>query len=124
MYSGKHVAFGPGQAELLAALENTGSLTEAAVQLGMSYMRAWPLVKSINRSFRKQVVKTMRGGVKGGGGTRLTPTGREVLALYRQMDAKSLAVIQPGWLQLRKLLRHPGRRERGWSLGTKFKISK
>ena len=103
--AGKNIAFGPGKAELLGALEKTGSITKAAAGLGMSYMRAWTLIRTMNSSFREPLVEAMRGGTRGGGGARLTDTGRQVLALYTQMDAKCLAVIQPIWRKFQKLLR-------------------
>jgi molybdate transport system regulatory protein len=102
--SGKNIAFGPGKADLLEALEATGSITRAAGKLGMSYMRAWTLIRTMNRSFCEPLVDAVRGGTRGGGGARLTPTGRHVLQLYRQMDDDCLAAIQPQWRKLQKLL--------------------
>jgi molybdate transport system regulatory protein len=42
------IALGPGKAELLALVEETGSINEAAHRMGMSYMRAWSLIKTMN----------------------------------------------------------------------------
>ena len=103
--AGNNIAFGPGKADLLEALEKTGSITKAAAQMGMSYMRAWTLIRTMNQSFREPLVDAIRGGTSGGGGACLTPTGLQVLALYRRMDDKSLAAIQPDWRKLQKLLR-------------------
>lgn len=103
--AGKNIAFGPGKADLLEALEKTGSITKAAAQMGMSYMRAWTLIRTMNRSFREPLATASRGGTRGGGGAHLTPTGRQVLACYRQMDNQCLKAIQPGWRKLQKLLR-------------------
>lgn len=102
--AGKNIAFGPGKAELLEALEKTGSITRAADKLGMSYMRAWTLIRTMNRCFCEPLVDAVRGGMSGGGGARLTPTGQQVLELYRQMDDKCLNAIQPEWRRLQKLL--------------------
>lgn len=102
--SGKNIAFGPGKADLLEALEKTGSITRAAGKLGMSYMRAWTLIRTMNRSFCEPLVDAVRGGMRGGGGARLTPTGLQVLELYRQMDNKCLGAIQPDWRKLQKFL--------------------
>src|SRR5258708_441187 len=68
---GEHIALGPGKVELLALLLETGSLSEAARRLDMSYMRAWILVKTMNKCFRQPVVAAERGG-KGGGGMQVT----------------------------------------------------
>jgi molybdate transport system regulatory protein len=102
--AGKNIAFGPGKADLLEALEETGSITRAASRLGMSYMRAWTLIRTMNRCFCEPLVEAVRGGIRGGGGARLTPTGRQVLELYRQMDEKCLESVQPQWRKLQKLL--------------------
>lgn len=103
--AGKNIAFGPGKADLLEAIEKTGSITKAAAQLDMSYMRAWTLIRTMNRSFREPLVYAARGGTRGGGGAQVTVTGRQVLTHYRKMDDKSLKAIQPGWRKLQKLLR-------------------
>ena len=69
---------GPGKAELLESIRDTGSISAAAREMGMSYKRAWLLLDSINRAFTKAVVTTAPGGA-GGGGATLTPFGVEVL---------------------------------------------
>ena len=38
------IALGPGRVELLALLEETGSITEAARRMKMSHMKAWSLI--------------------------------------------------------------------------------
>lgn len=104
--AGKNIAFGPGKADLLEALEKTGSITKAAAQLGMSYMRAWTLIRTMNQSFHEPLVDAVRGGTRGGGGARLTGMGRKVLAFYRRMDDQCVKAIQPDWRKLQELLRH------------------
>ncbi len=101
---GKNIAFGPGKADLLHAIEKTGSITKAAEELNMSYMRAWTLIRTMNRCFNEPLVDAVRGGTRGGGGARLTATGREVLVLYRHMENECTEVIQPQWRKLQKLL--------------------
>ena len=102
--AGKNIAFGPGKAELLEALDQTGSITRAAHLLDMSYMRAWTLIRTMNRCFGEPLVNSVRGGTQGGGGAQLTAAGRQVLDLYREMDEKCLNAIQPQWRKLQKLL--------------------
>jgi molybdate transport system regulatory protein len=72
--------------------------------VGMSYMRAWSLVQTMNRCFKKPLVLVSRGG-EGGGGTELTETGGKVVALYQQMEQASLRATAALWKQLRRLLR-------------------
>ena len=47
VYHGRVFAFGPGKAALLEQIGRTGSISEAAKAMEMSYMKAWKLVKSM-----------------------------------------------------------------------------
>lgn len=98
---GAEIAVGPGKADLLDAIERTGSISAAAREMAMSYRRAWLLIDAMNRSFRTPLVEASKGGT-GGGGARLTVLGREVLARYRSLEAKAAASIAP---ELRAFLR-------------------
>jgi molybdate transport system regulatory protein len=82
---GANIALGPGKVDLLEAIDATGSITAAARVLGMSYRRAWLLVDTMNRCFRKPVVEAATGG-KRGGGTRLTAEGAEAVRRYRRIE--------------------------------------
>lgn len=86
LYQGAEIAIGPGKAQLLAAIADTGSISAAARQMGMSYRRAWLLVDTMNRCFQTPVVMSSTGG-KHGGGAQLSPLGQQVLAMYQDMVA-------------------------------------
>jgi len=103
--SGRNIAFGPGKADLLEALRQTGSITRACSRLGMSYMRAWTLIRTMNRCFREPLVVATRGGIRGGGGALLTETGDKVLDLYRQMESKCIETMQADWRKLQILMK-------------------
>ena len=100
---GRRLGFGPGKAELLEHLERTSSITEAAKAMGMSYMRAWSLVKSMERGFAEPLVTRLRGG-NTRGGAKLTATGREVLRLYRELESVTEDAIRPTRKKLLALL--------------------
>jgi len=85
----KHIALGPGKAELLWLIRETDSIAEAARRMGMSYMRAWSLLQTMNQCFRKPVVRTTRGG-QSRGGARLTETGARLLELYQRLETECL----------------------------------
>ena len=87
-------ALGPGKAALLEQIDASGSISKAALALEMSYSRAWRLVETMNSLFRAPLVATSAGGRRGGG-ARLTPEGREVLALYRSLEARLLSAAEP-----------------------------
>jgi len=102
--AGDQIALGPGKVELLDLVWHTGSITEAAKQMGMSYMRAWTLIKTMNACFKEPLVEAVRGG-KQGGGARLTETGRAARALYQRMEKSCLSAMKADWAALKKLLR-------------------
>lgn len=101
---GGEIVMGPGKAELLAHIVETRSLSESAKRMKMSYMKAWLLVQTMNRSYNKPLVQAERGG-RAGGGARLTAHGRRVLSSYREMEVLSLAAIQGPWKKLRRMLK-------------------
>jgi molybdate transport system regulatory protein len=104
LHHGDAIALGPGKADLLSAIADTGSIAAAARTLGLSYRRAWVMVETINSSFAEPLVAASKGG-GGGGGTRLTAAGVAVLARYRAMVAAALAAAEPEAAALLGLLR-------------------
>lgn len=102
--SGDEIAFGPGKADLLEHIQNSGSISLAARDMGISYMRAWKLIQIMNGCFKAPLVASSRGG-KERGGAQLTPAGEEVLQIYRQMEADSSLATKSSWAELKKLLR-------------------
>jgi molybdate transport system regulatory protein len=69
---------GPGRADLLQGICETGLIAAASRRMGMSYKRAWYLMDTMNAYFRESLVRAILGG-KAGGGAQLTPTVRAVL---------------------------------------------
>ena len=70
-----------GRAELFRKVEKTGSLSEAAKSMGMSYSHAWSQVREMSEAAGGKLVETSRGG-KSGGGSRLTKLGRDLLKRF------------------------------------------
>jgi molybdate transport system regulatory protein len=99
----KAIAMGPGKADLLRAIEETGSISAAGRKLGMSYRRAWLLVDTMNQCFKSAVVETSTGGQRGGG-ARVTPLGQEVLRRYLEMEAKAAAAVVWEMAEFTKLM--------------------
>jgi len=98
----REIALGPGKADLLEAIRQTGSISRAAESLGMSYRRAWLLVETMNRCFSAPVVASGRWRGKG---AWLTPEGEEVLRLYRALEARSYDAARSTLNRIRALLR-------------------
>jgi molybdate transport system regulatory protein len=78
-------ALGPGKIALLEAIERTGSLSQAARDLGMSYRRGWLLLHSTNSLLTEPVSVATTGGA-GGGGVELTATGKALIKAFRQLE--------------------------------------
>jgi molybdate transport system regulatory protein len=91
---GAEIAIGPGKSDLLEAIAATGSISESARRLGMSYRRAWLLVDTMNRCFREPVVASSTGGA-GGGGAQVTDFGRRVLERFASMKARVDHALDP-----------------------------
>ena len=99
----KAIAMGPGKADLLRAIDETGSISAAARQMEMSYRRAWLLVDTMNQAFKSPVVVTLTGG-KAGGGAAVTKFGKEVLQRYSAMDKIASASVAKEIRQFTQLM--------------------
>lgn len=93
---------GPGRADLMELIVETGSIAEAARRMGMSYKRAWGLVQALNDGFPTPLIETARGGK--GQGAVLTEAGAEVLARYRAMQVATRRAIADDVEALRHLM--------------------
>ena len=100
----KGVAFGPGKAELLERIRDTGSIAAAGRQMKMSYTRAWGLVEAMNRDFSAPLVRSAKGGAERGGAV-LTARGEEVLQRYRRIESAATRVAGADLRALRRKLR-------------------
>jgi molybdenum ABC transporter molybdate-binding protein len=80
-----HVVLGKGRLELLEGIDRWHSISAAARQMGMSYRRAWLLVKSVNEAAGEPLVEAATGGHHGGG-ARLSARGRAAVAIFRELQ--------------------------------------
>ena len=83
---------GPGRADLLEGIAETGSISAAGKRMGMSYKRAWGLVQALNDGWGRPLVETSRGGAEQGGAS-LTADGEFVLQRYRAMQQATRSAI-------------------------------
>jgi len=70
---------------LLEAIDDLGSIAKAARQLPMSYKAAWDALNVMGTQAGRPLVTRTVGGA-GGGGSRLTEHGRELIALYQALE--------------------------------------
>ena len=78
---------GDKRVRLLEAIEQHGSISQAAKHVPLSYKAAWDAVDAMNNLADAPLVDRSTGG-RAGGGTLLTDHGRRVVALYRAMEAE------------------------------------
>jgi len=91
---------GKGRVALLEAIARTGSIRQAAKEMGMSYRRAWTLVQALNALGPTPMVEKAAGG-RSGGGARLTPFGERTLAVYHGLQqelARQAQALERRWL--------------------------
>lgn len=88
---------------LLAAIDDTGSISQAAKTVGLSYKAAWDAVEAMNNLADRPLLERAVGG-KGGGGAALTDAGRELVATFRTVEAEHARFLE----RLNRELRAPG----------------
>lgn len=76
--------FGPGRVQLLHMINEHGSLSKAAKEMGMSYRKAWAMVDDLNERGKTPFVILHKGGVSGGG-AELTIEAAQLLQTYSEL---------------------------------------
>ena len=76
---------GKGRIALLAQLAESGSITQAAKAVKMSYKAAWDAIDTMNNLAGEPLVERLTGG-KGGGGTRLTRRGEQLVSNFKIIE--------------------------------------
>ncbi|GGX48867.1 TOBE domain-containing protein [Saccharospirillum salsuginis] len=77
-------AFAASQIELLRAVDECGSISRAAKQVGISYKTAWDRIDAMNNLASQPMVTRSAGGAKGGG-TALTDFGRDIVRGFQAL---------------------------------------
>jgi molybdate transport system regulatory protein len=76
---------GTGRIELLERIDKIGSIHAAAKEMKMSYKAAWERINGMNALADQPLIERTTGG-KGGGGTKLTPYARELIATFHRFN--------------------------------------
>lgn len=79
--------------ELLIAIQKTGSISKAAKEVPMSYKAAWEAIEAMNNLSINPIVQKETGGV-GGGGTKLTPYGENLLNTYNVLKEEQAKFLE------------------------------
>lgn len=85
--------FGLGRAQLLKHIQESGSISNAAKAMGMSYKKAWAMIDDMNSKSNAPYVIAKKGGQKGGG-TEVTDAGKKMLEAYDNLNLKLAAAIK------------------------------
>jgi len=105
---------GSNRVELLAAIGQSGSITAAAKAVGLSYKAAWDAIDTMNNLAGEALVERVTGG-KGGGGTRLTARGVQLVDNFRTIEQ-----VHNDFLQ--RLNRQAGELADDFALFSRFKM--
>lgn len=85
-FTGKDKFFGPGKLELLEHIQSTGSISQAAKKMGMSYKKAWDMMNALNQQCTQPIVITQTGG-SAGGKAIVTPEGEQLIQAFQVLNA-------------------------------------
>jgi molybdate transport system regulatory protein len=90
---------GKGGAEILQTISEVESISKAAKKTGMSYRYVWNYLAKLEKRLGEPVVRTFKGGSKGGGGAMLTELGTKVLSEYQRAEGylSGLMGEKTGW---------------------------
>jgi len=84
---------GPKRIALLARIAESGSITQAAKAAGMSYKAAWDAIDTMNNLAGEALVERASGG-KGGGGTRLTARGEQLVRNFQLVEQEHQRFVE------------------------------
>lgn len=94
---------GKGKVELLKKINEYGSIAKAAKDMKMSYKAAWDIVKEINSLSKLPIIETKIGGPDGGGSV-LTPKGKQLIAAFESIEKDLNRFLKNAQSKINKLL--------------------
>lgn len=90
---GPKSAIGGQRIALLEQVQASGSITAAAKAVGLSYKAAWDAIHAMNNLADVPLVDRAVGG-SGGGGSRLTPRGAQLVRTYRAAEEEQARFME------------------------------
>jgi molybdate transport system regulatory protein len=84
---------GAARVALLAQIGQCGSITQAAKAVKMSYKAAWDAIDAMNNLAGEPLVERLSGG-KGGGGTRLTARGEQLVRNFQLVEQEHRRFVE------------------------------
>ncbi len=100
IYSDNGTVIGEGRLKLLIGINETGSISQAAKQMKMSYKKAWEMVNTMNLQFKTPIVVGSQGGVHGGG-SKLSDNGKKLIEKYTILMKKNDDFLSDEFLKMK-----------------------
>lgn len=94
-----HVALSLWRVRLLAAVAETGSITQAAAQLNVPYRVAWQKIHEMEELLGEKLTETQTGG-SGGGGAQLTPLAQEYVRKFTTFNQTIQPLLQTHFVEI------------------------
>jgi molybdate transport system regulatory protein len=86
-------AFGEGPYRVLKQIEKAGSLHQAAIDLKISYRKAWLMIDIVEKKLGFAFLERKIGGLSGGG-SQMTPAGVQFLKQYEKFRKEVEEVLE------------------------------
>jgi molybdate transport system regulatory protein len=86
-------AFGEGPYRVLKQIEKTGSLNQAAIDLKISYRKAWLIINIVEKKLGFDFLERKVGGLSGGG-SHITPSGKAFLKKYEDFRKELVEILE------------------------------
>jgi molybdate transport system regulatory protein len=86
-------AFGEGPYKVLKQIEKAGSLHQAAIDLKISYRKAWLIINFVEKNLGFDFLERKIGGLSGGG-SQITPSGKAFLIKYEDFRKELVEVLE------------------------------
>ena len=88
--------FGQGPCDLLKWVEKTDSLHQAAQQMGMSYNKAWRLIRLLEKRLGFPLLAKQVGG-QSGGGSQVTPRAKDLIERYERFETDAIKAVEKAY---------------------------
>lgn len=85
--------FGPGAHQLLQLIEETNSLRQACLHMGISYSKGRSIITLMEQQFGYSVIESRQGG-KAGGYSVVTKEGKELMRIYTEFCVEAKQYLQ------------------------------
>lgn len=77
--------WGPGTEMVLKGIQTGDSVRDACRETGISYSKARRIIQSAEKGWQTTIVERQQGG-RNGGISRITPEGKERMALFEELE--------------------------------------